>query len=257
VKIDGKVYLSDWTGEAGEALRYGRHTVEVPKQFFPSHGIEATFMGFSDGHEATVRTLDLEEDLILEARYSIRYLLEVDSKHGSVSGDGWLPAGIVANLSVAPTLEFGNGTRMSFVRWALPGNVSQTSYRVMIMMNGPKRVQAVWKKQFYLTVRSEFDLPRGEGWYDQGAVATVQVDEVTGVVIVNTFQEWVGDARSTTPKASVLMNSPKEAVALWKTDRSRFYIILTFVLAMIGFAALVVRRIQKIESRRMPARRRY
>ena len=124
-------------------------------------------------------------------------------------------------------------------------------------MKGPKKVQAVWVRQFYLTVKSEFDLPRGEGWYDQGTVATVLVDEVSGVVIVHTFQEWVGDVRSTTPKASVLMNSPKEAVALWKTDRSRFYMILTFVLAMIGFAGLILRRIQRIGSRRMPARRRY
>jgi hypothetical protein len=231
--------------------------VEVPRQVFPSYGVEATFLKFSDGHNATVRVLGLDEDLIFEARYSVRYLLEVESKYGSVSGDGWFPAGTVANLSVAPSIEFGNGTRVLFVRWILPGNVSQTGYAAKVQMNGPKKVQAVWVRQFYLTVKSEFDLPRGEGWYDQGTIATVMVDEVSGVVIVHTFQEWVGDVRSTTPKASVLMNSPKEAVALWKTDRSRFYIILTFVLAMIGFAGLILRRIQRIGSRRMPARRRY
>ena len=257
VKIDGKAYLSDWNGEVSEALRYGRHTVEVPRQVFPSYGVEATFLKFSDGHNATFRVLGVDEDLILEARYSVRYLLEVESKYGSVSGGGWFPAGTVANLSVAPSIEFGNGTRVSFVRWILPGNLSQTGYTARVWMDGQKKAQAVWVRQFYLKVKSEIDLPRGEGWYDQGTVATVMVDEVSGVVIVHTFQEWVGDVRTTMSKASVLMNSPKEAVALWKTDRSRFYIVLTFVSAMIGFAGLILRRIQRIGSRRMPARRRY
>ena len=89
-----------------------------------------------------------------------------------------------------------------------------------------------------MKVRSEFDLSRGEGWYDQGTVATVLVDEVSGVVIVHMFQERIGDVGTTIPKAYVPMNSPKEAVALWKTDSGRFYITLTFVLAMIGCAGL-------------------
>lgn len=128
MKIDGKAYLSDWSGEVSEALRRGRHTVEVPKQVFLSHGVEATFLRFSDGHNATFRVFGLDEDLILEARYSIRYLLDVESEYGSVSGDGWFPAGTVANLSVVPSIEFGNGTMVSFVRWTFPGDVSQTGY---------------------------------------------------------------------------------------------------------------------------------
>ena len=257
VKIDGRPSVSDRAGIVKEALLQGRHVLEVPVLAFPSYGTEITFIGFGDGYNATSRPFDLGDDTFLEVRYRVRFLLEVESKYGSVSGAGWLPAGSLANLSVAPSVEFGNGTRMAFVRWVLPGNVSHLDYVAMVRMNGPKRVQVVWKRQFLLTVRSEFGSPRGGGWYDQGSVAIFRVDEISGAVIVYRFVEWVGDVRAVTPVASVLMDSPKEVRALWRTDYTRVYIILAYILTMAAFAGVIARRVRRYGKRPPPPRRRF
>jgi len=257
VKIDGRPYVSDRAREVKEALMQGRHVVEVPGLAFPLHGVELTFLRFGDGYNATSRSFDLSDDTVLEVRYSVRFLLEVESRYGLVSGTGWLPAGSTANLSVAPFVEFGNGTRMAFVRWILPGNVSHFDYAARVQMNGPEKVQVVWKRQFFLMVRSEFGSPRGGGWYDQGSIAVFWVDEVSGTVIVHTFREWVGDVGASTARASVLMESPKEVRALWRTDYTRLYIVLAYFLAMILFAGFIARRVQRHRRRMPPPRRRY
>jgi len=256
VKIDGRPYVSDRAGIMKEALLQGRHVLEVPGLAFPLYGTEITFIRFGDGYNATYRPFDLSDDTLFEVRYNVRYLLEVESKYGSVSGAGWLSAGSLANLSIAPLVEFGNGTRMAFVRWILPGNVSHAEFEARVQMNGPKKVQVVWKRQFLLTVRSEFGSPRGGGWYDQGSIASFQVDQVSGTVIVHTFVEWTGDVRAATPKASVMMDSLKEVRALWKTDYTRLYIVLAYVLAMAAFAGFIAQRVQRYQ-RRPPPRRRH
>lgn len=100
--------------------------------------------------------------------------------------------------------------------------------------------------------------PTGSGWYDEGSVATFQVDEVSAErLVVHIFQEWTGDIRATTPKALVAMNSPKEVKALWKTDHTRTYIILGFFSAMVAFAGVIAYRVYKTRKKRPHVRRRY
>ena len=257
VKIDGRPYVSDKAGEVSEALLQGRHVVEVPGSEVPLQGVKLLFIGFGDGYNATSRAFNLSDDVVFEVKYSVYFLLEAESKIGPVSGAGWHLAGVTANISVAPYVESPNGTRMAFVRWILPRNVSHFEYVATVQMNGPKKVQVVWKKQFLLTVISEFGNPMGGGWYDQGSVAAFWVEEVWGVVVVHTFREWVGDARAITSRASVLMDSPKEVRALWSTDYTRLYIVLVYIIAMVLFATFIARRVQRQRRARRPPRRRY
>lgn len=257
VRINGRPYVSDSTGEVGEALLQGRHLVEVPGTAFPLYGVELTFLKFSDDYNSTSRPFDLNDDTVFEAEYAVRFLLEVESKYGSVSGAGWLPAGSAANLSVAPFVDFGNSTRMTFVKWVLPGNMSHFEHTAKVQMTGPKRVQVLWKRQFLLTVHSEYGNPRGSGWYDEGSLALFWVDEVSGMVIVHYFKEWVGDVRAAVPRASVVMSSPKEVRALWRTDYTNLYIVLAYLFAMALFAGFIARRVLKERRMRPPPRRRH
>jgi len=257
VMIDGRSYVSDGAGEVKEALMRGRHTIEVPGLAFPLRGVELKFLSFGDGYNATVRPFDLSDDAVFEVRYGVRFLLEVESKYGPVSGAGWLPARSSANLSVAPSVDYGNGTRMVFVRWLLPGNVSHFEYAAKVQMNGPTKVQILWKRQFLLTVKSEFGSPRGGGWYDEGSIATFWVDQVSGVLIVHKFHSWEGDVSASTFRATVLMNSPKEVRALWTTDYTAAYVLFAYVLVMALFAGFIAYRIQRQRRMRAPPRRRY
>lgn len=256
VKIDGHPYVTDENGEVGEALLQGRHVVEVPGVTFPLYGVEITFLRFSDGYNATSRPFNLNDDIVFDVKYTVRYLLEVESKHGVVSGAGWIPAGAIANLSVAPLIDLGNSTRVVLVKWVLPENVTHFGDTAKVRMDGPRKVQIVWKRQFLLSVRSEYGSPKGSGWYDQGSLAFLEVEEVWGVVVVHTFREWTGDVRAVTAKASVVMDSPKEATALWTTDYTRLYIVLAYIAAMALFAVFIAYRARRQRRMKPPVRRR-
>jgi len=257
VKIAGCSYVSDDAGEVKEALLRGKYAIEVPGLAFPLRGVELKFLSFSDGYNATVRPFDLSDDAVLEVRYGVRFLLEVESKYGPVSGAGWLPAGSTANLSVAPLVDFGNGTRVVFVRWILPGNVSHFEYAAKVQMKGPAKVQIFWKRQFLLTVKSEFGSPGGGGWYDEGSIATFWVEQVSGVLIVHRFHKWEGAVSASTLRATVLMDSPKEVRALWTTDYTSTYVLLAYILVMALFAGFIAYRVRRQRKMRAPPRRRY
>jgi len=256
VRIDGRPYVSDPFGEVNDALLRRRYQLEVPELSFPRRGTEVKFLRFTDGYNSTSRRFNLTDDTVFDVRYGVRFLLEIESKYGDVKGAGWHTKGVMANISVSPIVDFGNGTRMTFVRWILPGNRLHPYPAASIIMDEPKKAQVIWNKQFYLRVRSEYGLPRGEGWYDAGRIANFWVEQTTGSVIVNRFQEWVGDVKATTPAASVVMDSPKEVRAVWTADYSRLYILIAYIAIMSAIGAFVARMVRTYSRRRLLARRR-
>lgn len=77
--------------------------------------------------------------------------------------------------------------------------------------------------QYYLTVVSPYDTPRGEGWYYNGtnafaSLADGVVDHGNGTRRV--FTHWSGDASGTNYSKSkpIYMNQNKTAIANWKTQ---------------------------------------
>jgi len=185
------------------------------------------------------------------------YMCHFESKYGNVVGAGWFSSGTVANLSVAPVVDFTSGTRVVFVRWILPANVSHSEKVASVRMDAPKKVQVIWNRQFLLTVRSDVGSPKGGGWYDEGSVAVFSVDwAVVQILIIQMFQEWVGDVNASSPTASVLMNSPKEVTALWRTDYTRTYAVGGCGLAMALFGGFIAWRIRKTRRMRPRPRRR-
>lgn len=254
-RIDGRPFVSDPFGEINEAFLSRKYSLEVPGLAFPKHGTEVKFQKFSDGYNSTRRQFNLTDDIVFEVKYGVRFLLEIDSKYGDPKGAGWHTEGVMANISVSPVVDFGNGTRLAFVRWILPGNRLHPYPAASIMMDEPKKAQVVWKKQFYLRVISEYGVTRGEGWYDAGSVANFWTEQATGTVIVNTFQEWVGDVKTNTPWASVVMDSPKEVRAVWARSYTRLYIVIGYFALMCGIGAFVAWRVRIYSRRRLLARR--
>jgi hypothetical protein len=170
--------------------------------------------------------------------YVLQYKLTVEAPiFGSPTGSGWYRAGETASFNVQPVVGGNPGVQYIFTGWT--GDYSGTSPTASMMIDGPKKVTAVYKTQFYLKVTSAYDDPKGEGWYDQASTATFSVTpEIDyGNGTKRMFVAWTGDSTITAPSASILMNSPRAVEATWRTETNLLVAYQNYVL---GVAAVVV-----------------
>lgn len=76
--------------------------------------------------------------------------------------------------------------------------------------------------QYYLTIETSYSSAEGEGWYDDGTTvhASLREGEISeSVGIRHVFTGWAGDiSGGGLTSDGILMNSPKKAIAIWKTQ---------------------------------------
>ncbi|MGB9760539.1 MAG: InlB B-repeat-containing protein, partial [Thermoproteota archaeon] len=95
-------------------------------------------------------------------------------------------------------------------------------------------IKAIFIKQYYLKIISNFGSAEGEGWYDEGSYAYARLDKdefpAEDIFHVYRFVHWSRDASgSRLTSDPIMMNSPKVAVAVWEKRFS-----LLFYLVVIG-----------------------
>jgi uncharacterized repeat protein (TIGR02543 family) len=176
------------------------------------------------------------------AKFKVQYYLTVRSPYNNAEGEGWYDAGSTAPLAVTHTLvDCRNGTRRVFTGWT--GDLKTSSSSASILMDSPKTVTACWKTQYYLTVKSDYDEPQGEGWYDEGSIATFSITRpVVGFIVQRVFVGWTGDSAATAPTATILMNAPKAVTASWRTDYSQLFAIIVAIAVGAASAWIVTKR---------------
>jgi hypothetical protein len=86
----------------------------------------------------------------------------------------------------------------------------------------------VQKNKFFLSVKSSFGNPRGEGEYEEGSLATVSVDDRGFLIFL--FDGWKGDSNSQSSTISIIMDSPKVVEAKWKID----LMVVTILIVLFG-----------------------
>jgi|WetSurMetagenome_2_1015567.scaffolds.fasta_scaffold06460_2 hypothetical protein len=120
---------------------------------------------------------------------------------------------------VADCFEQSN-ERHTFTSWS-DGNQSTT--RTLTATTGALTLTANYKTEHYLTINSSFGNATGQGWYDDGATAHVNLN-VGAVDFLNgtrtAFNGWSGDASGLNFSSSnpIVVNSSKTAIANWKTQ---------------------------------------
>jgi hypothetical protein len=114
------------------------------------------------------------------------------------------------SLSVEPIVQIENDSRYLFRGWSDGVN---TNSRILDVSTEIV-LEATYRLQYYLTVRSDYGEVLGEGWYDNGTVATFSVSPET----VGGFrlEGWSGASNSSEARGSITINSPKVVVAKWK-----------------------------------------
>jgi WD40 repeat protein len=180
-----------------------------------------------------------ENEVTLE--WAKQYYLKVVSDYGGAEGEGWYDEGSTAVVSVVPeAIDFGNWTRVVFKGWA--GDISSATATVVVTVDAPKKVKALWSCQYYLSVSSKYGSVSGSGWYDKGNYARVELSErETGFLIRQIFERWIGlkpEDRVLAPGAvEVYVDGPRKLEAVWKTDYTQLITVIAAVGAALAIAA--------------------
>jgi hypothetical protein len=121
-------------------------------------------------------------------------------------------------ISVPPFIMLGDAERALFQRW----NVTSGSSNLSLATSRDVCLLAIYRRQYYLDVKSPLGWVSGAGWYDEDSIARFQV--ASPVVTLNgthIFTRWSGDSADSSPTSSVFINGPKSVEASWRVVESQ------------------------------------
>ena len=154
-----------------------------------------------------------------------RYYLTVKTDPPGVTtipGENWYSEDTQVNLNAPDPVQVSAGVRYKFLCWDVDGTQVDGN-PITVVMDANHTATAHYRLEYYLTVLSPFGTVGGEGWYPSGATAyawlnTGMVDHGNGTRRV--FTNWSGDVSGNNYAQSnpITMNSPKTAIANWKTQ---------------------------------------
>ena len=163
-------------------------------------------------------TVTMTKPLTLQANWIKQYYLAIISSAGFSTGEGWYNAGTVATIGIESTVQYQNETRVVFNGWNSTSLGDEPTARIAV--NAPIRILAAWRKQYLVTVNSEYGIASGGGWYDLGSSAQAsvptEVDYTNGTRRV--FVGWSGNYTGASNNVALAIDAPKTLNAQWKTQ---------------------------------------
>jgi len=202
-------------------------------------------------------TLDLSmnSDHLIEFSAVPQFPLDVSDVNSitfsppSPTSDNWFDSGSDVQLSVPYVLELQqNSHRLQIVGWTIDGFTSTIDRSDSglfktppIHMSDTHIISFQYVTQFYLNVESSNGQPTGNGWYDKGSTATIEVKPTNDFPIRHVFSGWDGNGIEVTGQysAKAVVDAPKTVVAKWTLDYSVAIIIggisAAGVVAIAGF----------------------
>ena len=156
-------------------------------------------------------------------------------------------------VEVQSTISVDDATRYVFKGWQ-DGDKSNPR---MVTLFQDLFLEAVYEKQFYVSVESPYGDASGAGWYAEGSVVAVSVvptsvpmEGVLGLLGTrNAFNAWSGDVQSQLSTIPVRVDAPKSVTAQWSADMGPLYLNL-FVVILV--AAIAVIAVMLVKRRRKP-----
>jgi len=210
----GEPAKGGWTDDGGDV------TVSVHTPVDLGNGTRMLFSSWTGdlySENSTFRIL-VTGPIHLFARWERAYLVEVDEPYNLSAGSGWYLVGDEAEISLPEVIDCGNGTRRVFVGWSDP--LLPKDHQVTLLVRAPFVVSPIWKTQYLLAVETAYGVATGGGWYDGGSVASFGVEQA--LIVTNgtryVFVSWTGDSHSEWPHEEITMSGPKTLVASWRTE---------------------------------------
>jgi M6 family metalloprotease-like protein len=195
----------------------GTVTIQIQPDVNVSEGVRQSFTGWFDGDTSNPREITVTSATVLQAAYSMQYLLTVNANGGTTTPSAWYsPNSTVTVTAANPSNVTADTSRYLFTSWS--GDLSSHSSTITVTMNKPVVLQANWIKQYYLTIISPAGSSRGEGWYDAGTIVTVGVQSTVqypnGTRIL--FTGWNSTALGSNPSGQITVNAPIRILAVWQ-----------------------------------------
>lgn len=130
--------------------------------------------------------------------------------------NGWYDEGSVL-FEARPIIDLGNATRLVFDTWIVDGTILGEN-PVILEVNSSFQIDSKYRRQYLLQLSSERSDVHGSGWYEEGSIAEISIEEVTvgAMPFKYMFTGWSGDLESNSTAAEVLVNGPKSIRAEWE-----------------------------------------
>jgi len=183
-------------------------------------GISYTFYSIQEPHE-------------IEFYWMQQFWLQVNTgpSGSTVTGTGWYDNGTAASILANTPYTLSTVHRFVFISWFSTGTniapiTNATSPQTTVYMDNYYTVQANWKEQFYLTVKTNptgltqpIASPEGP-WFDNGTSVTCTAQKISGYG----FDYWTVDGTSQGSGVNpimVTMDAPHEVMAYYFTDNAK------------------------------------
>lgn len=163
-------------------------------------------------------------DTTFQCIFGTEYFLDVKTEVGTAIGQGWYESGATALISVDSLVVSGDTTRYRFLIWEGTGSDSYSGpvRNPQIIVNSPIVQNAIWEKQHFVRIQSDFGNPTGQGWHSAGDTVFIEVDSSVSIVpgTRQYFYSWegVGDGSYSgqARRAQVFVNSPIVQTVIWE-----------------------------------------
>lgn len=177
----------------------------------------AYWSGDIQSYSSTV-ALNLTKPFSLKAHWKVQYFLIVVSSFGSPIGAGWYDAGSIATVTIQSPTQQENNTRQVFAGWNGTNNGQETTKSIVI--SSPTLLEASWKRQYLVQVRSVYGTPQGSGWHDAGIQTQISIESEVNYRnnTRRVFAGWAGDYSGRDPSFTLNVDSPKVVTAQWTTQ---------------------------------------
>ncbi len=156
IRIGNQTYETDSNGRFGTYLPWGNYKISVPEIIPKGEGVRSSFVEWSDNVTQASRVIALGNNLTLNVNYETQYNLDASSPYATINGSGWYDENAIAHIAVYPTTVAANGIlgligiRHVFNHWS--GDCSLAQADCTMIINGPKRVIAVWRDDYTITI---------------------------------------------------------------------------------------------------------
>lgn len=156
-------------------------------------------------------------------------------------------------VSVPETIPRSEGVRDSFVGWS--DNVTQASRVIALGNNVTLTVN--YKTQYRLDATSPYATVNGSGWYYENTIAhltiyptTVRAEGLLGLMGVrHVFDHWSGDCSLAQSECTLVMNSPKRVIVVWRDDYTITILATATLIAITAIVMLLRSRLSRISRR--------
>ena len=155
-------------------------------------------------------------------------------------------------VKVPSVVALGPGSQAVFTVWS--DGIADNQR--LITFNGTGiGIDAQYQVQYYLLVDSNYGAVQGTGWYNAGTSADFGTS-TPSFFDPHILDHWQGDYDENSPTGTLVMNGPKQVVAVYRTDYSKIISVILVSLGVFGAAVAVVkvaRRPKKRETRTPPS----